>query len=684
LTENTIPKTSCRVTAAILHFAASVEIDTSSWFNGSTVDPEQLADTRAWVDAAVACELWTRLVETTGNHEIAAEVALHALHKNVFGSAGTILRLLGTLPRALQKVGDIAAYFTNFVAVAPRHVGTSSAMLETHTTLPDLKCYHHLNFLRGLLAGLPTLWRQPMAHVEITRFEQSVAACSPIDDRVFHVEESGEVFSHPSGDPDDRRREGALDEHGGFVLNNIEYGASAGLFRVRFEPLGGRSWLQRVFSSGDELTESTTALETDLREMERLFANQGEVSAELKTVVDRRTTELQKANHELAELAAKLERQSRFKSEFVADFSHELRTLMTSIVGYADLLSAGVYGDLNERQVDACHRISLASDVLLRAINDLLDLAKLQAGQMDVFYEDVSVRDLLEETVALVLPLAEEKGLDLQVVITPETPPRLYTDVAKLKNILLNLLGNAVKFTTRGHIALRAELRGPGTISFAVEDTGQGVDEVDLPLLFEEFAVIDRAGRTGGRPGMGLRIVKKLVDILDGSISVGSRPGSGSEFTVSFPVRPVGSMVSSPPVEPESLSPERAGRTVVVADSSQSDAAFFRLSFQAVGLRAEVCHDGREIERRLTETGADLLVIDPLLPHRDGWQVLQQLRSNPQFENLPVILVGENIEADLAAAYRVAAAFTKPVGREALVRATLRLLGLLAIDDEAP
>ncbi len=674
MNETTSAKVSCRVSAAILRFAETQKIALDVFCTGLPVERLRLEDPRSWVEVAVVRELWERLAAATGNHEIAADVGLSAVHQNVLGSVGTLLRLFGTMNRTVQKVGDLSRYFSNQIQLSPLRVGASSARLEL-TALGGAISYHHLNFVRGLIAGLPTLWDRPLAHVQIVRFQAGVADCSPLGGRVFRVQDDGRVFSFPASNPHGRRDEGRLADDGSFTVDGVVFGAEASIYQITWDQPQTGWWLPRVFAAGGSGGDDVDGLAEDLREMEAMYTKLEADSDDLKQVVASRTGELRQANETLAALNEKLERQHRLKSEFVADFSHELRTLITSIVGFADLLTSGIFGDLNERQADACGRISTNTRVLLRAVNDLLDLSKLQAGKMTVAYEEVTVRDLLEECVAIVAPLAEEKNLPVRVEVGPEVPPHIFSDRAKLKNVLVNLLGNAIKFTERGHVTVGVSTAGPGAVSFSVEDTGCGIDEFELPTLFEEFARVGR-GLTAGRPGVGLQIAKKLIDLLQGSIAVGSQPGVGTEVSVTMPVRPAGAKNVPREADLDFLKPGRALRTVVIGDANAEDATFLRLSFEAVGLRAEHTVDGRDVLRLVRESDADLLVLDPLMAHRDGWQVLHDLRADPTLASLPVVLLSENVQPDLAEAYRAAAFFAKPYDREAFVGSCLRLLGL--------
>jgi len=676
LSESFTPKISGRVTAAILRFAESRGLNAAELCDGLPASRAQLAAERGWVDWSIGQLLWERLAAATDNRDIAAEVGLFAVKNNLLGAVGTIFRLFGSMPRALQRTEIITRYFSNFHEIKTARLGAASASLELHAAQVGPAAYHDINFVRGLLAGLPLLWDQPMAQVGILQYELSAAACSPIDGRTYEIAADGEVFSVAPAEPAERRREGRLEPDGSFALNGVTYGATGTLFHVAWEKRSSRWLLKGVFPNQDALTGTVAGLEKDLRDMEAMHAQLQHVSANLQQMVADRTAELEKANRGLAEMAAKLERRSRLRGEFLADLSHELRTLITSVAGFADLLSSEIYGALSQRQRDACERISLNARVLLRIINDLLDLSQLQAGKMTATREAVPVREMLEETLATVAPLAADKKLELRLEIDPETPVRLFTDQAKLQNVLLNLLANAVKCSDRGRITLRAASADPAFVSFSIEDAGGGFAESDLPLLFEEFARVGRAGHQAAEIGLGMNITKKLVDLLRGSIEVGSRPGIGTVFTVSLPTRPAGAPETAPEENPPYLDAGRNLRTVVVADSNLEDAHFLRLSLEAEGLRAEVCDDGRAVLSAIDSSAADLLLIDPLMRFQDGWHTLRELRADARFAKLPVILVSENVQADLAEAYEVVRSFAKPYDVREVVREALRQLRL--------
>jgi len=183
LSEVFVPRVSCRISTAILDFAKARGLDPADLCRGLSRSAEQLGDTHAWADSSVIEELWSRLVRATENPDIAAEVGLFALEMNIFGSVGTLLRLFGTVGRVLRRLDQLAGYFNNFLHFKPVRIGAASATVEVMTDLDQPPSYSGVKFLQGMMAGLPLLWSQPTAQVEITHFQASVADCSPIEGR---------------------------------------------------------------------------------------------------------------------------------------------------------------------------------------------------------------------------------------------------------------------------------------------------------------------------------------------------------------------------------------------------------------------------------------------------------------------------------------------------------------------
>ncbi len=236
----------------------------------------------------------------------------------------------------------------------------------------------------------------------------------------------------------------------------------------------------------------------------------------------------------LAERVVALEQLDQLKSEFLANMSHEFHTPLNAIMGYTSLVLDGIYGAVPQAQAPALERVKANAQNLNMMINDLLDYSKLAAGLMPVQSEEVDVSGIVREAADVLRPLAEEKGLALAV--EAEDMILIRSDRDKIKQIVLALGGNAVKFASRGRVSVRVDADGAGGAVLAVSDTGPGIEPEDVPMIFQEFRQLEGSWtRRYGGTGLGLTLVKKLVQILGGTISVESSPGLGSNFTVKLP-----------------------------------------------------------------------------------------------------------------------------------------------------
>ena len=239
---------------------------------------------------------------------------------------------------------------------------------------------------------------------------------------------------------------------------------------------------------------------------------------------------------ELAEKSAELELASQHKSQFLTNMSHELRTPLNAILGYAELLIHGIYGELSDRTKGALERIQSSGRHLLALINDILDLARIEAGQLRLSLEDYSFGELVRSAVTATEPLATAKGLKLATAL-PDDLPTAHGDARRVSQVLLNLLGNAIKFTDEGEVEVHASAKD-GHFLLTVRDTGPGIAEADQERIFGEFQQIDNSStRKKGGTGLGLAISKRIVEMQGGTISVESQLGQGSIFRVTLPVR---------------------------------------------------------------------------------------------------------------------------------------------------
>jgi PAS domain S-box-containing protein len=271
-------------------------------------------------------------------------------------------------------------------------------------------------------------------------------------------------------------------------------------------------------------------------ENERLYEALKQLNSELEERIRAATADLAEQNARLMWQSQEVERANKLKSEFLASMSHELRTPINALIGYTALLLDGVLGDVNPRQRDALARGRAAAEHLLALINDILDLAKIEAGKMPLHVEDVPVGEIIHEVTQQIEPLVRKKLLDFHIDVARNCPP-ISTDRTKVKQVLLNLLSNAVKFTNRGRIEVVA-LCAPGGVRIDVTDTGIGIRPSDLQAIWEDFRQVDQSRtREFGGTGLGLSITRKLLERLGGSATVQSSYGEGSTFSVYLPLR---------------------------------------------------------------------------------------------------------------------------------------------------
>jgi signal transduction histidine kinase len=242
------------------------------------------------------------------------------------------------------------------------------------------------------------------------------------------------------------------------------------------------------------------------------------------------------ACEELRELYQRLEDASRHKSQFLANMSHELRTPLNAILGFGELMLDGVYGDVPERMRGPLERMQSNGKHLLGLINDVLDLSKIEAGQFELSLAEYSVDELVAGVYGAVEPLAAEKKLSLSTIVPPGLPPAR-GDERRLAQALLNLVGNAIKFTDKGEVAIEVAA-GKEALTFSVRDTGPGIADADQTKIFEEFQQLDGSiTKTKMGSGLGLAIAKRIVEMHGGRIWVDSRPGAGATFSFTAPAR---------------------------------------------------------------------------------------------------------------------------------------------------
>lgn len=326
----------------------------------------------------------------------------------------------------------------------------------------------------------------------------------------------------------------------------------------------------------------------------------------------------------LAKARADAEAASQVKSQFLANMSHEIRTPLTAVLGYADVLAT--MSDLDQRAQAYARRISGAGSALLAIVNDILDFSKLEAGMVEVRPQPTEVAGIVDDTLALFEGLAAEKGLVLSQAVASDLPEAVMLDGDRLRQILVNLAGNAVKFTETGEVSVSVGVTDDGQgLRFEVEDTGPGLDGAQCANLFQRFNQIDGSlTRRHGGTGLGLAICKGLAEAMGGTIGVASEPGRGSIFFLTLPLV-VAELVRATPPEAETVS--IAGCRVLVVDDNPTNRELARRILEMFEVEVTEADGGDEALAQLARQPFDMVLLDLRMPDLDGREVLSRLRG---------------------------------------------------------
>jgi len=402
--------------------------------------------------------------------------------------------------------------------------------------------------------------------------------------------------------------------------------------------------------------------------------------AEKRKFIDR----LAASNQELELRNREVERATQLKSKFLANMSHELRTPLNAIVGFSDLLADGIPGELNGKQKRFVNHIKQGSAHLLQLINDILDLSKIEAGQLELRREDFQVKDALPEVLSTIRPLAMAKNIQVQHKLKADLS--VHADRVRFKQVLYNLLSNAVKFTSKdGRIDIDCGEKGD-EVCISVTDTGIGIRAEDQAVVFEEFRQVEGNTDTANEgTGLGLAITKRLVEQQGGKISLESEPGKGSRFTFTLPI---GSMTSSNglpvngPARPTVAAAGRGGKPLILVVAAEVPARELLASYLDSEYRTVMAESGAEAVKKAQQLRPDAITLDVLMSGGNGFETLVAVKKSPETANIPIIIVSVVDQKQVGFALGAADYLVKPI-RKPLLLETIRKHVPQQADDDA-
>ncbi|MGE0525904.1 MAG: response regulator [Bdellovibrionales bacterium] len=448
---------------------------------------------------------------------------------------------------------------------------------------------------------------------------------------------------------------------------------------------------EELKNANDELQTRQEELESTNEELEE----QKSLLESQKMILDQKNVELEKAQGSLAERAAELDRVSRYKSEFLANMSHELRTPLNSQLILSKLLEENREGNLTEKQKEFAKIIHSTGLDLLQLINDILDLSKVEAGKLDLEIRDCEVREIVGECERDFRRLIENKGLKFDVKVDDEIPAVIRTDSHRLLQVLKNFLSNAFKFTSKGRVELRVSrptLPKVG-VAFTVADTGIGIPKEKVDAVFQAFEQVDSSvSREFGGTGLGLAISKSISALLGGEVSLETRLGEGSSFTLIIPeslasaqVRPSVTprlAVLPTPAQPmektqSALSSPRSGNLMLIIEDDRAFADVLVSLAKEKGFDSILATDGMTGLELAVQNRPSCILLDYRLPGLDGLSVLRELKNNPATKHIPVHMISVDDRASEARRLGAVGYLVKPVDAGQILEAIDRMNDLI-------
>jgi PAS domain S-box-containing protein len=406
--------------------------------------------------------------------------------------------------------------------------------------------------------------------------------------------------------------------------------------------------------------------------------------------VTRDITERKQAEEFMLRAKEEAERTSKFKDQFLSTMSHELRTPLNAVLGFSDLLADERYGPLNDKQRRYIEHIHTGGKHLLTLISDILDLSKIEAGRMELAIENLSVQGAFNEVLSVMQPLADKKSHVLSAKADPGLVVR--ADATRFKQVLMNLIGNAIKFTTDGGRIEIAGVQEGGRVRIEVKDNGPGIPDEEKTRIFEAFYRLRDSGMKSEGTGLGLAITQRLVELHRGELSLNSQVGQGSCFYFSLPAAV--SAREAPGRKTETSSRALGPQRILVIEDDQVTAHLIQSQLTSAGYDVTLCQEPQKAVELAAQLKPNAITLDIVMKPKNGWEILIQLKRDPRTAQIPLIVVSIVDQPSMGTLLGADEYLVKPVDKMTLLGAIERRVkthpkrkpgqSILVVEDDAP